>query len=279
MTHSLTLALSQGERELSRRDFLKLSGAALLGLAGSRFIPKQAADDYFKAPLLWHGSRSYKNIAITYDDCNSLVGLHKLEALLDEYPEFKVTFFPVGFKISDLESKDKGIWKRLVAKGHEIGFHTIIDNINDHINLDVMSPATATMKYDEWYGVLTQALGTVCNTRFVRPPYDIIGHTLDVLCQERGLVATMFSVGGGGAPEVVLRAIQKAKGGDIVQMHIHTEDTKDYESSKLAFPWLKENHWDLVTMSTLYDDYLREQVNSDGCDVNVGSALTRTCVE
>jgi hypothetical protein len=74
----------------------------------------------------------------------------------------------------------------------------------------------------------------------------------------------------------VLHAVQKAKGGDIVQMHIRTED---YESSKLVFPWLKENKWDLVTMSTLYDDYLREQVNSDGCDVEAGNALTRTCVE
>jgi hypothetical protein len=90
------------------------------------------------------------------------------------------------------------------------------------------------------------------------------------------LVAAEFSIGGGGDPEVVLRAIQKTKGGDIVQMHIRTED---YESSKIAFPWLKENNWDLVTMSKLYDDYLREQVNSDGCDASAGSFLTRTCVD
>jgi hypothetical protein len=32
-------------------------------------------------------------------------------------------------------------------------------------------------------------------------------------------------------------------------------------------------------MSKLYDDYLREQVNSEGCDVGAGISLTRTCVE
>jgi peptidoglycan/xylan/chitin deacetylase (PgdA/CDA1 family) len=253
----------------SRRDFLKLGGAALLGLAGARFIPKQQ-QDYFKAPLLWHGSRSYKNIAFTYDDCNSLVRLQKVEALLDEFPEFKVTFFPIGLKIPDLESKDKGIWKRLIEKGHEIGYHTY-----EHVNIDIMSPAGALMDFDRWYEALVNALGADYPVHFVRPPYDIVGVTLDVLCQERGLVAALFSVGGGGAPDVVLRAIQKAKGGDIVQMHIRTED---YESSKLAFPWLKENRWDLVTMSKLYDDYLREQVNSDGCDIGMGSP-TRICVE
>ena len=59
-------------------------------------------------------------------------------------------------------------------------------------------------------------------------------------------------------------------------MHIRTQD---YNSSIQAFPWLKENNWELVTMSKLYDDYLREQVNSDGCDLNAGMSLTRTCVE
>ncbi len=254
----------------SRRDFLKIGGAALLGLAGTRFIPKQE-EFFFEAPLLWHGSRSYKNIAITYDDCNSIVRFHKVEALLNEFPEFKVTFFPIGLNIPDFQNKDKGIWKRLIEKGHEIGYHTY-----EHVNIQVMSPVAAIMDFDRWQAALVDALEMDYPTRFVRPPYNILSPTLDILCQERGLVAAEFSIGGGGAPDVVLRAIQKTKGGDIVQMHIRTED---YESSKLAFPWLKENNWDLVTMSKLYDDYLREQVNADGCDVEAGNELTRTCVE
>lgn len=257
---------------VSRRDLLKLGGAAALGLGAARFIPaQQDQENYFKAPLLWHGSRSYKNIALTYDDCNSLERLHKVEATLDEFPEFRVTFFPIGLKIPDLEKKDKGIWKRLVGKGHEIGYHTY-----DHVNIDVMSLVGALADFDKCHHALNDALGADYPLRFVRPPYDIIGQTLDALCQERGLVATLFSVGGGGDPKVVLRAIQQAKGGDIVQMHIRTED---YESSKLALPWLQENGWELVAMSGLYDAFLREQVNSAGCDVNTGNALTRTCVE
>ncbi len=248
---------------ISRRDFLKLSGAALLGISASRFIPFQNDEPNFTAPLIWNGSRKFKRMAFTYDDCLLLNKLQDLEVLLDEFPEFKVTFFPVGAKIHDLDKQDKGIWKRLVDKGHEIGYHTF-----NHVNLGVMSLAGALMDFDKWHAALNQALGAEYNVRFMRPPYDIISPTMYKLCQERGLVATLFSIGGGGEPRVVVKAIQEGKGGDIVQMHIRTQD---YNSSVQAFPWLKENNWELVTMSKLYDDYLREQVNSDGCDVNTGN--------
>jgi len=256
---------------ISRRDFLKLGGAALFGISASKFIPFQDDESNFTAPLIWNGSRKFKRMAFTYDDCYLLDKLQDLEVLLDEFPEFKVTFFPVGAKILDLDQDDKGIWKRLVDKGHEIGYHTF-----NHVNLGVMSPVGALADYDKWYSALTLVLGAEYNMRFMRPPYDIISKTMGVLCQERGLVATLFSVGGGGDPNDVVKAVQESKGGDIVQMHIRTQD---YDSSVQLFPWLKENNWELVTMSKLYNDYLREQINSDGCDVNTGTPLTRTCVE
>jgi len=96
------------------------------------------------------------------------------------------------------------------------------------------------------------------------------------LCQERGLVAALFSIGGGGDPQVVVPAIKKSKGGDIVQMHIRSQD---YLSSEQAFPWLLENDWELVTLSRLYDDYLKEKVNPKGCEHEFGSPLARACLD
>jgi peptidoglycan-N-acetylglucosamine deacetylase len=257
--------------DFSRRDFLKLGGAALLSLSASTFAPFLDQQPNFTAPLIWNGSRKFKRIAFTYDDCYLLYRMQTLEELLDEYPEFKVTFFPVGTKLTNLEEQDPGIWKRLVDKGHEIGYHTY-----EHVNIGVMSPAAALMDYDKWNATLTDVLGKEYPVRFIRPPYDIVSYTLDILCQERGLVAALFSVGGGGEPDIVFRAIQEAQGGDIVQMHIRTQD---YNSSVLAYPWLKENNWELVTMTKLYDDYLKEKINPAGCDIDTGSSLTRACLE
>ncbi len=255
---------------LSRRDFLKLSGATLLAAALSN-IDMAGADESTPAPLIYHGSRRHRYIALTYDDCYLLRRMQDLEKLLDEYPEIKITLFPVGVAILNLERQDAGIWKRFRDKGHEIGYHTF-----DHTDLSTMSTATALMDYDQWYAALTQVLGDPYPVHFVRPPYDIVSHTLDVLCRERGLVAVLYSIGGGGETENVMNALKMGKNGDIVQMHIRTQD---YKTSVEAYPWLRENNWDAVTLSKLYDDLLLEQNNSEGCDVGAGSALTRTCIE
>lgn len=255
----------------SRRDFLKLGGAGLLGLAGTRLISALRQDDDFTAPLIYHGSRKHRYMAFTYDDCYLLNRMQDIEALLDEFPDFHVTFFPVGEKLLDLDRQDKGIWKRLVDKGHEIGYHTY-----DHVNLGVMTLETALEDLDKWNDALTEVLGMQYEIKFVRPTYDIISYTLDALCQERGLVAVLFSVGGGGKPDIVMNAIRAGKNGDIVQMHVRTED---YTTSQQAFPYLKEQGIGLVTLSQLYNDLLREQVNPDGCDIDAGPSLTRTCLE
>ncbi|MBM3124388.1 MAG: hypothetical protein FJZ87_04845 [Chloroflexi bacterium] len=256
--------------EFSRRDFLKLGGAAFLGIAAGRFLPLDDEPN-FTAPLIWHGSRKFRTIAFTYDDCYLLHRMQNLEALLNRFPSFQVTFFPVGAKILDLERQDPGLWNRLVERGHEIGYHTY-----DHVNIGVMSPAGAIKDFDKWQKTLNQVLGRDYPVRFVRPTYDIISYTLDVLCQERGLVAALFSIGGGGDPQVVVPAIKKSKGGDIVQMHIRSQD---YLSSEQAFPWLLENDWELVTLSRLYDDYLKEKVNPKGCEHEFGSPLARACLD
>jgi peptidoglycan-N-acetylglucosamine deacetylase len=255
---------------ISRRDLLKLSGASLLAASLPDLRPV-AAQEAATAPLIWRGSERHRYVALTYDDCYLVKRMQDLEELLAQFPEFKITLFPVGVALLSNEGKDPGIWKRFVENGHEIGYHSW-----DHTNIGVMSPESAIADFDRWLEALKQVLGIQPNVHFGRPPYGVLSYSFDVLCKERGLVNTMWSTGWGGELEVALNAAKKSRNGDIVLLHIRTQD---YNTSVQAFPWMRENDWGAVTLTKLYDDLLREQNESAGCEVDAGSALTRTCME
>ncbi|HEY2981659.1 MAG TPA: polysaccharide deacetylase family protein [Anaerolineales bacterium] len=262
----------------SRRDFLKLTGASVLAAtfgadlgrfdAYERRVAAQAADS---APVIWHGSTRRRYVALTYDDCYLVKRMQDLEELLAEFPEFKITLFPVGVALVSNEVKDPGIWKRFHENGHEIGYHSW-----DHTNIGVMSPEGALADYDRWAEALVDVLGFQPTIRFGRPPFGVLSYSFDVLCRERKLVNTIWSTGWGGELQVGLNAARNSRNGDIVLMHIRTQD---YNTSLQAYPWMRENGWGAVTLTKLYDDLLLENNESDGCGVDAGPSLTRTCIE
>lgn len=265
---------------LSRRDFLKLGGAALAGLAASGFIPKGQAQEATLVPTIWHGSRKYRYVALTFDDCAKLERVQQLEEILAPYPDVKITLFPLGKALIDLEALDPGIWKRFHNKGHDIGYHSW-----NHTNLSVMSPEAAIEDYDQWNGALVSVLGFQPQVRFARPPFGVLSYALDVLCKTRGLVATMWSAAGGGVTEVVMKnTFEKLQNGDIVLLHARNNTQDDYvstdmDTTRLAVPYLIGEGIGMVTMSRLYDDLLKEQNQPDGCEVQGGTSLTRTCLD
>jgi peptidoglycan/xylan/chitin deacetylase (PgdA/CDA1 family) len=255
---------------LSRRDFLKLTGATLLA-AALPDLRTASAQENDSAPLIWRGSTRHRYVALTYDDCYLVKKMQDLESLLDQYPEFKITLFPVGVALLNNESKDPGIWKRFVDKGHEIGYHSW-----DHINFGVMSPSVALDDYARWLEAFTKVLGQTPEVRFGRPTYGSLAYSFDVVCRQHGLVNTMWSTGWGGALEDGLNAAKRSQNGDIVLLHIRTQDVN---TSLQAYPWMRENGWSAVPLSQLYDDLLREQNDSAGCDLEAGDPFMRTCIE
>ncbi|MEW6400327.1 MAG: polysaccharide deacetylase family protein [Chloroflexota bacterium] len=257
-------------RSLTRRDFLKLGGAALLAASLPNMDFAQT-DSLPPAPWLWRGSAGRHSIALTYDDCYSYDRMQIVEALLDEFPEFKVTFFPVGMAILNLQTKDRDIWKRLHEKGHEFGYHSW-----DHEDFATMSTQEVLDDYSFWREAMSNALGFQPTIRFARPTFGNFAYSFDALCRKHGLVYTMWSTGWGGPTDIGLRAAWNSRNGDVVLMHIRKEDC---ETSRQAYPWLRENGWGVVTLSKLYDDLLLEQNNSEGCDVDGVGSLTRTCLE
>ncbi|MFZ5880726.1 MAG: polysaccharide deacetylase family protein [Chloroflexota bacterium] len=256
---------------LTRRDFLKLAGAGLLAAAAPGLIPASAQEGE-SAPLIYRGSSRHRYVNLSYDDCYLVKKLQELEKLLDQYPDFKITLFPVGLALLSNEGKDPGIWKRFYEKGHEIGYHSW-----DHTNFGVMSPEAALADYARWYDALAQVLGVMPTVRFGRPTYGSLAYSFDVVCRENNLVNTMWSTGWGGEPlDVVQYTVPKARNGDIILLHIRSDDVI---TSTGAYPWMRTHGWGAVTLSQLYDDLLMEQNQSTGCDAYSGPSLTRACIE
>ena len=53
----------------------------------------------------------------------------------------------------------------------------------------------------------------------------------------------------------------------------------DVSITAKVLPYLADRGFQLVTMTELYNDLLREKNSSSGCDIGNGASLTRTCLE
>jgi len=254
---------------ISRRDFLKLGGLSLLSTA---FLPFEPTSNTLQVqPVIYQGSEHYNRVALTYDDCYLVTMLHRLEDVLDQHPDVRVTLFPVGEALLNNQAKDPGIWNRFVDKGHEIGYHSF-----DHTNPEVVSNAGVIADFDRWMDALCEVLGQEPVVRFARPPYGNTSTSFLNMCTQRGLVPTMWSTGWGGPTEsVVTYTVPKIRRGDIVLLHTRPEDM---ETTADALPELTQRGIQAVTLSRLYLDWLKEQNESKGCYADSNS-LMRTCIE
>jgi hypothetical protein len=108
------------------------------------------------------------------------------------------------------------------------------------------------------------------------------------MCSNRRLVAIMWSTGFGGPIAVGVHAAEQVQNGDIVLMHlreqpaipsINQEESRDMTITAQVLPYLTGRGIECVTLSKLYDELLREENSSYGCDIGAGQSLTRTCLD
>lgn len=233
---------------INRRTFLKVTLAGIFSALGSPFLSVKAAAS---PVVLWHGSAFSKMIALTYDDCYRYEWLIKLESILDENPDLKVTLFPVGIALRDTSNKDADLWKRFTAKGHEIGYHGY-----DHTAPSTLSNAEMEQDYQQWLDIYHQVVDSNQTIRFARPPFGDLSCSFLRICFNHNLIVAMWSTNWGVGIEKLEKEFAVMTSGDIVLFHIRGQDIENTEN---ALHRIRRNGLKMVNLSFLYD-YQNETV-------------------
>ncbi len=258
-------------RPLTRRDFLKASYAMLwYGMLSCARPGLATAAASVPPRIFWHGSRHLPYVSITFDDCYHSALLQDLERSLEAYPSIRVTFFPVGIALINTTSRDPQLWKRLLGKGHEIGYHGYA-----HEYPGKLSSAQMLSDFDKWLEACTQVLGEVPMVRFARPPYGDLSYSFLNLCVEQNLIPAMWSAIWAGALENARRKMARVRNGDIILLHVRYQDI---ENAREALPIVQSLSLRAVTLSKLYSAS-EEDDASEGCVTSRFRHPSRPCME
>lgn len=226
---------------ISRREFLKLAGLSLASFLLEPALSAHAAAD---PPVMVHGRRDLPFVALTFDDCYLFREMQRLEAILDNTPGLKVTFFPVGTALENTSTKDPDLWPRLYRKGHEFGYHSY-----DHTTPSEMNTPDAIADYDRWLEAVSRAIGETPPVRFARPPFGDRSFSFLDMCVARDLIVAMWSTDWPAMLDPNRRSSRRVEAGDVIIFHTRAEDN---DNLPVILSMLTERKLHPLTMSELY---------------------------
>ena len=154
------------------------AAAAAIGVAGA-WATRGRSSQVF-GPSIWHGDRSRKAVALTFDDGPTIGTLDLLE-VLDRY-QVKATFFQIGRHAE--QSPD--IARAVSKAGHEIGNHTY-----NHRALWLEPSQTIANEIDRAQSVLTAIHGSA--PRWFRAPYGVRWFGLSKALARHNMTGVMWT--------------------------------------------------------------------------------------
>lgn len=175
-------------KELSRRNFLKLAGA--LALNPSRVLEASLPQEgYTTGMIVRRGDPTKPIIYLTIDDCSDWRLVDRSRDIARSKGA-KITYFPTGFSIR----KNRVLYDELVSEGHEVENHTW-----SHRSLDRLSESGIEYQIREQTEEAQRAINDPSYAQhFVRPPYGNGGYgsgdrELLRVARRHGLKVAMWS--------------------------------------------------------------------------------------
>ena len=182
---------------------------AIAGVAAAAWAVRGKGSQVF-APSVWHGDRSGRRVALTFDDGPSERTPELLE-LLDRFGA-KATFFVCGQNAERLPR----VLEAAARAGHEIGNHTW-----SHLRMDFTSKAAMRDEIGRTQRIVETVTGKA--PRLFRAPYGVRWIGLGEVQREFNLMGVMWTSIGLDwklpADKIAGRLLRGTRAGDILCLH------------------------------------------------------------
>ena len=196
------------------KKVIRVCFVILLATAVLPYIVHASPGDALEKAIYWHGDKSEKKVALTFDDGPNEPYTSEILDILKKR-KAKATFFQLGKFVEDYPD----VSKRVVEEGHAIGNHTY-----SHPDLRFESLRVIQNQLVDCEEAIFKATGI--RPSIFRPPYGAKSPKIIKEAKKLGLVIIEYSVSskGGGKtrliPEYLVKnVLSKVKNGSIILMH------------------------------------------------------------
>lgn len=198
-----------------------------------------------------------KVLCLTFDDGPS----RTMDGVLDLLAQYdaKATFFVIGNRIEGNEA----VLRRAVQEGHEIGNHSWSHQALGDLWDATTRVASTNPEYAAAEAILSEIIPTqekVKNVagvtpKYFRPPYLSNGSLLQKTVKMPFIATSLDTVDYAEtttAEQIYETVAAKAKDGAIVLQHCFEGNAKTIEALKKILPWCREQGYQLVTVSEMF---------------------------
>lgn len=189
---------------------MEVSGGVVCAAAGVLTYGVRGRSSSLLAPSVYHGVRSRRSIALTFDDGPS-ESTRKVLEVLERY-RVPATFFQCGVMVRRYAE----IAREVALAGHEIGNHS-----DTHARLDFRSPAFMFRELDAAQRAIRGATGIT--PRYFRAPFGVRWFGLRGVQHRLNLMGVMWTVIGRDwklpGERVAERVLAGARNGAIFCLH------------------------------------------------------------